>query len=379
MSAVEPEIILPREQKTLLLHMLTFPEVLASKKPVSDACGYLVAGPDRRGANALHPAKLWPLWRRDVAAAGMKAPASVRDWFARTSHLTQAPKGDDLTIYSSGIAPSIFEAEIISGGSVIDLEALTGGTAAPTPAAPPCSGKLANPPRFATSFSGMEEFLQCPLKFAASKYYKITKFEETEAIKWGNRVHKTAENYLLNAKDGGSRPVEVECLPLVKRYCDFFLASGADLHVEKEMCFTEDLKPCGWRDWSTVFFRGKADLMAIKNRKLTVVDIKTGKTKSDLFQIEVMVALASLYYGDQFDEADGKLIFVKEPDPRKALVGLTKPILKDDIPKIWEKVFGIINRMRASWESATWRAEKNGLCRQYCANVYCVHNGFYKG
>ena len=134
MSAVEPEIILPREQKTLLLHMLTFPEVLASKKPVSDACGYLVAGPDRRGANALHPAKLWPLWRRDVAAAGMKAPASVRDWFARTSHLTQAPKGDDLTIYSSGAAPSIFEAEIISGGNVIDLEALTGGTVAPVPA-----------------------------------------------------------------------------------------------------------------------------------------------------------------------------------------------------------------------------------------------------
>lgn len=365
----EPEIILPREQKTLLLHMLTFPEVLASKKPVSDACGYLVAGPDRRGANALHPSKLWLVWKRDVEAAGMKSPVPVREWLARTRHLTHPPKGDDLNIYSSA-GPSIFEAEIISGGDVIDLDLNT-----PAVPANPCSGKLANPPHFATSFSGMEEFLQCPYKWAAAKYYKVVPYEESEAAAWGNRVHKTAENYLLNALDGGTRPVEADCLPLVKKYCDFFLASGAALHVEKEMCFTKDIKICGWKDWNTVWFRGKGDLLAIKNRKLTVADWKSGKTKDDLFQIEVMIAMADLYFGDLFDEADGKLIFVKEADPKKALVGLPKPVTKADIPKIWEKIFAITRRMEEAWETANFRMQTNGLCKNYCGNIYCIHNG----
>ncbi|OHD24250.1 MAG: hypothetical protein A2Y38_19990 [Spirochaetes bacterium GWB1_59_5] len=378
----------PKEQKTALLHSLTFAEVIESKKSVADRRGYLVAGPDRKGANAILPASLWKTWQHDVQVAManpglVPVPVRVQEYFQRTKHLQSPPKpGTDINIYGSNPAMNSQDiTDLIQGGNTLDID-LGMGTPTGVPVAPnPCQGVLAKPPRFATSFSGMESFLQCPFKFAAEKYYKTVPYEETVHTIWGNRVHKTAENYVLNRLDGGTRPVEEECLALVKRYCDFFLSlPGAEIHVEQELCCTKSLKPCGWRDWNIVWFRGKGDLLVIKDRKLIIPDWKTGKVKNDIFQIEVMVALADLYHGDKFDTADGRLIFVKEPDPKKAMVGLPKEIYpngvtKADIPKIWEKIFAITNRMEQAWETANFRVQSNGLCWQYCGNLHCVHNG----
>jgi hypothetical protein len=383
-EVIPPERTAPNT--AILLHTLTFPDVLEAKKPVSDRCGYLVAGPDRRGANALNPITLWRTWQRDVQTATLRpgawpVPAKVQEYFQRTKHM-QAPPKDTHHPEIFGVNPSAMKEELVFTDlapqeDTLDLDlGLNLDALAPQAPANPCSGKLANPPRFATSFSGMESFLQCAFKWAAEKYYKTVPYEESEAAKQGNRGHKTAENYALNKLDGGARPIEAEMLKYTQRYLDFFLSlPGAEILVEKEMCCTKDLKPCGWKDWNTVWFRGKGDLLVIKDRKLIIPDWKFGKKKDDTFQIEVMVALADIWYGDKWDTADGKLIFVKEPDPAKALVSLPKLITKADIPAIWEKIFAITNRMEQACEAGIFRKSTSGLCKQWCGNLHCEHNG----
>jgi hypothetical protein len=396
-----PEIILPASAPPVLLHMLTFDEVLVSKKPVSDRCGYLVAGPDRRGANAIHENVLWRTWQRDVQSAidrpgAWPAPVKVRDYFERTKGLTAPPKGSDLNVYGSN--PSLIQDALVfddlppqealpQGGTVIDptdmntlfFDAdLLGMGSAPGPAnaiTPAPRKRIIDPqPHFATSYTGMTEFMLCARKWAASKYFKTVKYIESTAMAEGNKCHKTAENYLLNAQ-GRNLPVDPAYLPKVQRYCDFFIKSGAKILVEQEMCCTKDKKPCGWWDNKIVHIRGKGDVLMIKDRKLTYADWKHGKIKDDPFQIEVMVALADLHFGDEFDTADGKLIFVKESDPKKALVGLQKQITKADIPEIWERIDSITDRMEIACRDEVFPCTLNFLCKGYCDDFTCPHNG----
>ena len=383
--------VLPPERTapaaSVLLHTLTFPDVLESKKPVSDRCGYLVAGPDRRGANALPPVNLWRTWQRDVQTATLRpgawpVPAKVQEYFQRTKHLQSPPKGDlQVEVYGSvpsgQTEPLVFN-DLEPQEEILNLDLDLGLNLDALVASAPqvlAKKRLIDPqPHFATSYTGMTEFMLCARKWAASKYFKTVKYVESEAMADGNRGHKTAENYLLNAQ-GKSLPVDPTYLPKVKRYCDFFIRSGATIHVEKELCCTKDKKPCGWWDNKIVHIRGRGDVLAIKDRKLNYIDWKFGKIKDDPFQVEVMVALADLHLGEQFDEADGKLIFVKEADPAKALVGLKKPITKADIPGIWDKIDCITDRMEIACRDEVFPCTPNFLCKGYCDDFTCHHNG----
>jgi len=385
-EAVTIEVIPPERtapNTAILLHTLTFPDVLEAKKPVSDRCGYLVAGPDRRGANALNPITLWRTWQRDVQTATLRpgawpVPAKVQEYFQRTKHM-QAPPKDMHHPEIFGVNPSIMEEELVFNDlapqeDTLDLD-LGLNLDALAPQAPAPKKRIVDPqPHFATSYTGMAEFMLCARKWAASKYFKTVKYVESPAMADGNCGHKTAENYLLNAQ-GQNLPVDPAYLPKVKRYCDFLIRSEATIHVEKELCCTKDKKPCGWWDNKTVHIRGRGDVLAIKDRKLNYIDWKFGKVKDDPFQVEVMVALADLHLGDQFDTADGKLIFVKESDPAKALVGLPKPITKADIPGIWDRIDCITDRMEIACRDEVFPCTPNFLCKNYCDDLTCHHNG----
>lgn len=374
--------------KCLALHDLTFPEVAESKKPVADRCGYLVAGPDRQGANAVIPEKLWRMWQRDVQAAGT-VPAAVQDYFERTKHLTMPPKGGlQIEVYGSNPALRPIKEEQVEDifgelnlvPQICDLETVLVGIA--TMPTAPTKKKNSNPPRFATSFTGMEGFCNCPRSWAAEKYWKTVPYEQSPEAKWGDRGHKTAENYLLNNLHTGNLPTEPEFLPYVQKYCDSFLRSGAKILAEQEICCTKDLQPCGWKDWNTVWFRFKGDVFLLKERKLTYADWKFGKPKTTPFsnpdcpsQIEVAAALASIHMPDSWDIFDGRLIYVKESDPKKAMVGLPAPIRREDVPSIWERIFAVTTRMEQAWENEVFQARSSGLCKKYCGDLSCPHNG----
>lgn len=333
----------------ILAHTLTYPELAKAKEGVMNLQGVMIGGPDRKTDD---PRNMWLNWQRAVQDAARKpgvVPKNVMEYFQATKHLTKPPASGDLAITQDRpINPTL----IIEEPEIIMSKPFT-------------------PPRFTWSYTSMNEFLTCPAQWAAEKYYKTVPYVESEAMRWGNVVHKALENAVLgkatpmDAKvisDGGYAKY-IQALEKAK-------AGGAEIHVEKEMCFTDKLKFCGWWDNNIVWYRGKADVLIINGNKLTVWDYKTGAVKPDLLQLRMMCAFAALYF-PQVEIFDGKLLFLAHDK----IEGLEKPLLRTDLKPILAEVLGVVRRMEAAWESQNFPCKKNGLCRNYCAHTECPHCG----
>lgn len=334
-------------------YKLTFLEMLNSDTPVIDHKGVMIGGPNRKTDDDIVK---WSAWQKAVQHACREVgavPPNVIIYFQATKHLSSPPKKGDVNIMQNG---PIEDALIV--------------TNKPAP--------VFKPPRFTWSYTSMQEYLTCPAQWAAKRYYKTIVDVPGEAMSVGNIIHETAEHY-LKSKIGQTydqSKISSMYLPSVQRYCDALVASGAELHVEKEMCFTSKLKPCGWRDWDDVWVRSKGDVLAKKCNKLSILDWKSGKFKEDFLQLKIFAVFAALTPGfEDVQEFDPKFIFLKETDPQKNILRLPQPLLRSELKDELTKIIQIVRRMEAAWESACFPAKKNGLCRQWCNHTGCPHCG----
>jgi len=321
----------------------TYPELALLSESITDSQGHTFKPLDLRKGYAYfwsdkdeqqQPVSLWLAWQKSVQIASKKAnvvPQRVMDYFQKTKGLSKPPANE------------------------VVIETTAVQSAKPTK------------PLFATSYSGMQLFEQCPYRWSQEKWYKTVPYEEGEAAKWGNRVHLAFENTL------NKRPTPEDTKILTDhgwmKYANAFLA--AEAKAETEICLTEDLKPCGWRDWNKVWFRLKADILVKKERVLKYFDIKSGKRKEDPFQIETTWAVASQHY-PEVEEFDGKLLFLKEKENAVWGPGV---LTREDLPRIWAKIYAITDRMKEAVKHENFRMQANGLCRQYCGATMCPHCG----
>lgn len=331
---------------------MTFPEFLKARDGVMNMQGKLIGGIDRRNDD---PKIKWLNWQNDTQAAGKKGllKPEVMHYFQETKHLLKPPAaGDTNTLLTAPIDPSLILKE--------DSMAFT-------------------PPRFTWSWSQYSSFLQCPAKWLAEKYFKIVPYVESEAMKVGNLIHETAEHY-VKSKIGQSyqqNKIHSQYLPQVQKYCDVLVAAhaqGAEVHVEKEMCFTDKFKFCGWWDNDIVWYRGKADVLIVKDNKLTVWDYKSGAVKPDFMQLKMMCAFSALHF-PQAELFDGKLIFTKHGEVK----GLDAPMTRSELRPVLQEIIANVRRMEETWSFGDGPAIKSGLCRQYCGNYKCPHSGNYRG
>lgn len=298
------------------------------------------------------PKSLWLAWQRDVQIASRTpdmVPQHVVDYYQDTKHLGRPPQPGDV---------------VLRTGKDLMVAPQYNHTEASKP-----SGK----PLFAISYTGMTTFQQCPAKWAAEKWFKTVPYEEGEAQAWGNRVHLAMENYLQGTHTPADKQLLVD--NGWEKYPQLILQqvekAGADLFVEKEICVTQLLQPCGWKDWNTVWFRNKADVLIKKLSKLKYFDWKTGKRKEDEFQMEVTWAIAAQHFPD-VEEFDGKLIFLSDPNP---VFSLPKPLTRDDLTGIWDRIHAIHDRMLKAAQSGIFQEKSSGLCKKYCGNTACIHCG----
>ncbi len=334
---------------TIHAHTMTYPAFAASKQPVIDLTGHLIGGPDRKNDDERTK---WVAWQKAVKLAGEKllVTPDVMDYFQKTKHLAHPPKSGDLDVFGK------HEIDVPKEDVI----------------------KPFKKPRFTWSYTSLQEFLTCPAQWAAKRYFKTIKDVESEAMRWGNIIHATAEHYLKSKLDQPHKLNEInkDALPLVQKYCDAILASGAEIHVEREFCFTEKFVPCGWRDWDTVWVRGKGDVLAKKNEKLLIADWKSGKRKEDFLQLRLFAVLAALTPGfEDVTEFDPRFIFLKEPDPKKAVLRLPEPIKRSELKPVLAEILGHVRRMEEAWRTEVFIARRNGLCKNWCANTDCAHCG----
>jgi len=268
-------------------HQITFQQLQASKEAVCDLQGRMIGGPDTKMESDWTK---WVLWQKAIQKAPVgSVPPDVMAYFQKTKGLTKVPTRIDVE-----------DAILI------------------TPAPPPYNiesqglqmtqAKPFTPPRFTWSYTSMAEFLTCPAQWAAKRYFKTIKDVESEAMRVGNMIHETAEHYLKSKIGQTFKPssIHTQYLPVVQKYCDALVASGAELHVEREMCFDKQMKVSAWKAWDTVWVRSKADVLARKDQRLSIVDWKGLALDTPLPTPTGWTTMGDVCEGDKVFGADGK-------------------------------------------------------------------------
>jgi hypothetical protein len=264
------------------LHLLVFPEVFLSKIPVCDIQGRLIAGPDRKNPDHATIIEVFHAWQKDYQMAcrddirTFKAiPQSVHDYFQKTKSLVKP---------TPEMISSIEEA--LAKGKVIK---------APRPEV------IKEMPKFTWSYTALNDFETCPLKYAAARYYKTTKFEETEASKWGLRKHKANELALLETAKGLEEDlVDWKYVNAIKQ-----AAKGHTLLVEQQIAINRELKPVDWFA-QDVFGRGVVDVAVLKDGVAKIFDWKGLALDTLLPTPSGWTTMEDVKPGDKLFGADGK-------------------------------------------------------------------------
>lgn len=214
------------------------------------------------------------------------------------------------------------------------------------------------------AYSKINAFEQCARQFLHEKVLKEFPFEETEAIIYGNQLHKAAELYV-----GKGEPLP-ERFAYVQPMIDSLLKKGKVYEVEQRLGLTADMQPCGFFD-KQVWFRGIADLIVFSDGGLAwVIDYKTGKSAryADSGQLELMALCVFAHY-PQVQKINAGLLYVVSEEL------VREQYTRDMVAAMWTKWGKRYERMAAAFELDVWNPSPSGLCRNHCRVLSCPHNG----
>jgi hypothetical protein len=215
----------------------------------------------------------------------------------------------------------------------------------------------------AWSYSSMTLFQQCAKKYHHIRILKDVSEPKTEAIMYGESVHKACEDYVL--KDAPLPPQFSQFEPVLEK----LKSMPGDKYAEFKMGLREEGTACGFFD-DGVWLRGIADLVIVNGDEARIVDYKTGKTSkyADTKQLDLM-ALCTFAHFPAVQKIKGGLLFL-----------VCKDLIKRDYTR--DDVLGIMRDWTTnySWLSKTykenvWNPKPNFSCRSYCPVTSCTHNG----
>ena len=213
------------------------------------------------------------------------------------------------------------------------------------------------------SYSSLKTFEQCPKKYYHLKVAKDVKEPPSDAITFGNEIHKIAQEYIESDKPIPEKYANVMQAPL-----DKLKAMPGQKLCENKLGLTADLKPCGFFDRG-VWWRGIADIIILQDDKAFTVDYKTGKSSkyADLKQLEIL-SLALFKHFPHIKKIKAGLMFLFAEDFVKA------DYHAEQQDELWTPWFSEVGLLEDSINSGVWNAKPNFTCRGYCPVSSCAHN-----
>ena len=213
------------------------------------------------------------------------------------------------------------------------------------------------------SYTLLHAFETCPYQCYMERVKRAYPFRETDAMTYGNEMHKAAELYVKdNTPLPGKFTFLTSSLNVLKN------TPGKKL-TEHKLGVTADYSPCSFWD-KDVWWRGVSDLTILDGAQAKSIDYKSGGNAkyADMGQLELM----SL----------GVFAAVPEVEVIKAALfyPVAKAFIKDqfvrgDVPRLWEKWTAKHAKVEAAFKSDTWNKKPNGLCKRHCQVLECPHNG----
>ena len=215
----------------------------------------------------------------------------------------------------------------------------------------------------AWSYSLLTAYETCPRRYYHTRVAKDIVEPETQALTWGNAVHKALE---LRAKENKPLPTGMEQWePLVAK----ILAAGGEVFTEKQIALTKSFTPCDWFA-DDVWVRGVVDIGVVRGPLLVALDYKTGKPKRDSDQLQLFAALLMATYPD-CDTVKTGFLWLKTSGIDQARFE------RGDLPNIWNKFLPRVKALEEAHRTESWPTRPSGLCRNWCPCKQCPHNGRY--
>lgn len=182
------------------------------------------------------------------------------------------------------------------------------------------------------SYTSMSLYDKCPRRFYEEKVLKMHPAQESEAMRFGNAVHKAIEDYVLGKPLG-------QIASTYKSTIDAALSKGTTYHPEVKLAVTKDWKTTGFFD-NDAYIRGAADLIVTNETEIGYsFDWKTGSAKyASVTQLDLMNVMT----------------FAKFPNLqaiKSGLIFLVNPSVK----------FCINERSKSERSIATWLAKADEI------------------
>ena len=212
----------------------------------------------------------------------------------------------------------------------------------------------------AWSYSSMKDFSNCPRKFNEIKVKKNYEFKKTEAIIYGEEVHKALELYISEGKEVPERYSQF------RKIVETLNGFEGEKHTELKLGLNGNRKPCEFFA-KEVWVRGVVDLLIINGKTAYVIDYKTGNDKyADTAQLKLMAIMAFEHF-PQIEKIKAALLFIVKDRVIKERYN------RDDLPELWARFEPNLYKLRQAFATDVWNPNPTGLCR-FCPVKTCEYN-----
>jgi hypothetical protein len=203
------------------------------------------------------------------------------------------------------------------------------------------------------SYSSLTAFETCPRRHYLTRVSKQVTDPPSEAIVWGNEVHKALE---LRIAEGTPLPASmVNYEPMVQKILS---KSVGDVLTEKQLAITSSFQPAEW--WGEdAWCRGVVDLTIVNGSTAVLLDWKTGKIKPDSDQLKLFAALIMAHLPEVTQAKTG---FVWLKHGKVTAERYTREYLSE----IWRAFSPRVKRLELAYQNDHWPAKPSGLCRAWC-------------
>ena len=215
--------------------------------------------------------------------------------------------------------------------------------------------------KLAHSYSSIKMFENCPKRYYHQRITKEVTDTGSDATRHGERIHADLEHRLINQKPltYDTEQYEVLCQTIE------VLATGGELHAERQLCLNENLTPTSWYA-KDAWLRSILDVLILKDDEAIVMDWKTGKRRPDFTQLQLF-ALQVFKHFPEIKSVKSCFVWLKDMSMDAEVFTVDKTNL------MWADMLARIERIHQSVEHENWPAKPSGLCRFCPAQNLCEY------
>lgn len=208
----------------------------------------------------------------------------------------------------------------------------------------------------AWSYSALDSFETCPWRHYLTKVSKQVVEPQTEALTWGNQVHKALELRIKSRTDLPSNMVQWE--PLAARLDNSARAPGAVVETEQRMALNAEYRPTTYFA-EDVWVRSITDITIVREDRAFIGDYKTGAPKPDSAQLRLTAAV-TMHHKPYVNSVTNSFIWLKT----NTLT--TERFTRADLPTIWQEFAPRVQRFEAAIKENKFPKRPSGLCKKWC-------------